>query len=284
MKKLPLVSICIPTFNGKKYISEALDSADAQTYKNLEIIISDDASTDQTLEIVKSFEHTSKIPIRIFHHEPSGIGANWNNCIKKAKGEFIKFLFQDDILYPTCVAELVNLAQSFEGVSLFACKRAILVEGSSTTETEIWKKKYANLQEDLELNEKNYHVLDSNFLKEAKFLKNNKIGEPSTVMFRRAVVEKVGFFKEDLIQVLDFEFYYRILKQSKIVILNKELAAFRIHPAQATNINKNKISKDYEKYYRLLYKNFFWHLGYKTQKKLFKRYHPIGKLYGYLRH
>ncbi|SOC78570.1 Glycosyltransferase involved in cell wall bisynthesis [Salinimicrobium sediminis] len=278
-----MVSICIPTFNGEKYILEALESAIAQTYTNLEIIISDDASTDNTLKCIKKIKQKTDIPIHIYHHRPSGIGANWNNCIKNASGEYIKFLFQDDILYPTCVEELVNVLTSDEKVGLVACKRSILVEGEASAETERWKSNFGNLQEGIELNTKESYTLDFAFLKDEKFIKNNKVGEPSTVLFSRALVKKVGLFREDLIQVLDIEFYYRILKHRKILIVDKELVAFRIHPAQATNVNKNKISKDYEKYYRLLYRNFFWYLDYKTQKKLIKRFHPIGKLYHYLR-
>ncbi|WP_051205413.1 glycosyltransferase family 2 protein [Salinimicrobium xinjiangense] len=283
MKNLPLVSICIPTFNGEKYVSEALESANAQTYKNLEIIISDDDSKDNTLRLIKKFKHSTNIPVRIYHHEPSGIGANWNNCIKNSGGEYIKFLFQDDILYPTCVEELVEILINDEKVGLVACKRSILIEGEASAETESWKNNYGNLQEGIELNKKGLYTYHSQFLKDEKFIKNNKVGEPSTVLFARDLIQRTGFFREDLIQVLDIEFYYRILKHHKILIVDKELVAFRIHPAQATNVNKNKISKDYEKYYRLLYRNFFWYLGYKTQKKLLKQYHPIGRLYRYLR-
>lgn len=281
--KYPLVSICIPTYNGEKYILEALESAVNQTYPNLEIVISDDTSCDKTIQIITEFQKGRDISINIFHHTPSGIGANWNNCMKHANGEYIKFLFQDDVLFPTCVEELLTLFSLHKDLGLAACKREIIVEEKATTATETWKTKYGDLQEGIELKKNGYYILDSGILKNEKFIKNNKIGEPSTVLFPRVIVEKVGFFREDLIQVLDLEFYCRILKHRKIIILNKELAAFRIHPAQATNVNKNNISKDYEKYYRLLYKYYFWHLGYKTQKNLVKRFHPLGKLYSYIR-
>ena len=283
MKKLPLISICIPTYNGEKFIRQALESAYSQTYPNIELVISDDASKDDTLEIIENFSSDKQLSINIYSHKPSGIGANWNNCIKKAKGEYIKFLFQDDILYPTCVEELVALATSDNDAGMVACKRSIITEGKETAATASWMKKYGNLQEGMALEYSEYYLLDSGFLKRDKFLTNNRIGEPSTVLFERSIINKVGYFNEDLVQVLDLEFYYRILKHHNILILNKELASFRIHPGQATNINKDQISKDYEKYYRLLYRDFFWFLGFDSQKKLLKRYHPIGKLYNYLR-
>ena len=72
-----------------------MNSAISQTYPNLEIIVSDDASIDSTLEIVTSYRDKTEIPIHIYNHQPSSIGANWNNCIKKANGVYMKFLFQD---------------------------------------------------------------------------------------------------------------------------------------------------------------------------------------------
>lgn len=284
MDKQPLVSICIPVYNGVKYLQDALNSILSQIYTNFEVVISDDHSEDDTLRIVEDFKKKVSFPVFIYNHEPAGIGANWNNCIKKSNGKFIKFLFQDDILYPTCIEELVKVAITEKGVGLVACKRSIIVEGKNNTVIKAWKKNYGNLQDGLELKSCGWYDLDSRFLKKEKFIKDNKIGEPSTVLFPRALVKKIGFFREDLTQVLDFEFYYRILKHKKIIILNRELAAFRIHPAQATNVNKNTISLDYEKYYRLLYENYFWYLGLNFQKKLLKRYHTIGKIYCYLRY
>ena len=73
MHNSPLVSICIPTYNGQQFIAEAISSALAQTYKNLEIIVSDDASKDDTLSIIKNHTSKTQIPIHIFNHKPIGI-------------------------------------------------------------------------------------------------------------------------------------------------------------------------------------------------------------------
>ena len=62
----------------------------------------------------------------------------------------------------------------------------------------------------------------------------NKIGEPPTVLFKKEIIEEVGYFDEQLKQVLDYVFYYRILKKHPIAILNKKLVSFRIHENQAT--------------------------------------------------
>jgi glycosyltransferase involved in cell wall biosynthesis len=98
MRNTPdLISICIPTYNGENYILEALNSIKNQSYKNIEVIISDDNSNDKTLEICEKFKSEVDFPVYIYNHLPNGIGSNWNNCILKSKGDYIQFLFQDDL-------------------------------------------------------------------------------------------------------------------------------------------------------------------------------------------
>ncbi|MFM6261102.1 glycosyltransferase, partial [Planktothrix sp.] len=101
--ELPLVSVCIPTYNGDKYLTEALSSVVDQTYPHLEIIISDDSSTDKTLEIIESFQKNCSWKVSLFQHEQYGLAKNWNYCISQAHGKYIKFLFQDDLLEPNCL-------------------------------------------------------------------------------------------------------------------------------------------------------------------------------------
>ncbi|MGF1494602.1 MAG: glycosyltransferase [Microcoleaceae cyanobacterium] len=103
----PLVSIVIPTYNGEQFISETLQTALQQTYTNLEIIVSDDGSVDQTLDIVHSFQQQCNWPCSVLTHKNYGLVGNLNFCIQQARGKYIKFLFQDDLLEPDCIAEMV---------------------------------------------------------------------------------------------------------------------------------------------------------------------------------
>lgn len=91
-----LVTVCIATYNGEKYIKEQLDSIINQSYKNIEIIIQDDCSTDRTFEILKEYkEHNS---IKIFQNQENiGYIKNFESVLKKANGEFIAICDQDDI-------------------------------------------------------------------------------------------------------------------------------------------------------------------------------------------
>ena len=275
-----LVSICIPTYNGAPFLQEALDSVSQQTYKNIEVIISDDASNDKTLEIIQDFKAKASFPVSIYHHEPKGIGANWNNCIRKANGKFIKFLFQDDVLLPSYIEEQLAVLSSYNNIGLVASKRKFLIEGKVDLELKEWIETYNDLQEKLELPSGEVSIITENLFKDNKFLKSplNKIGEPPTVFFRKSVVKEIGYFREDLHQILDYEFYYRLLRSYNIAIINKRLVNFRLHQLQATNINRNKPIKDYEIYGRILYEDFFWYLNYSEKKRLFFKFNRIGKI------
>ncbi|SDB22193.1 Glycosyltransferase involved in cell wall bisynthesis [Flavobacteriaceae bacterium MAR_2010_188] len=276
----PLISICIPTYNGARYISEAMDSAINQNFPNLEIIVSDDASTDSTLEIVEDFKNKSKIPIYIFHHKPNGIGANWNNCIKKANGEYIKFLFQDDILESECVKEMFRIYY-LNNIDLLCCKREFKVERSFiSNDSESWINTYRNLQETLDLEWKDdLAIIDKSIFKSSKLLSSpiNKFGEPSVMFFKKSLIDRIGYFKEDLNQVLDYELCYRILIQGNIGISKKELVKFRLHSQQATVKNKsNEIYvRDHEILRKLLYSEYLELLNPELKKQLRRSYNPL---------
>src|SRR5690606_510544 len=117
-----------------------------QTYNHIEVIVSDDASTDNTLGIVEKFKDSVDFPVTVISHKPNGIGANWNNSIKHAKGEYIKFLFQDDVLLPTCISEMVPIFQENKNVELVACKRDFIVETIASNKVKEWIEKYKDLQ------------------------------------------------------------------------------------------------------------------------------------------
>lgn len=275
----PLVSICIPTYNGAEFIAEAMESAIVQTYSNLEIVISDDASTDKTLAIIKSYIIKTKIPIHIYKHHPKGIGANWNNCVRNANGSYIKFLFQDDVLEPNCISTMIELTIKNKKIGLVYCKRNFLYK-ELTDEIKGFISYYGNLHtywDNLEVKEGFKKGVD--YLKDKELIHSpkNKIGEPTAVLLKKECFEKVGYFSEVLEQTLDHEFWYRIMKFYDVGFIDKKLVGFRLHSNQASAINKTKAMPDDELLYKSYYKLLFWQLHLKNQLKLLKKYHPIFK-------
>src|SRR4029078_349231 len=94
----PLVSILIPTYDYGRYLPEAIESVLEQDYPNFEVLISDDASRDDSAKVIARY--AAKDPRIRAHIQPANLGMveNWNWCLREARGEYIKFLFGDDKL------------------------------------------------------------------------------------------------------------------------------------------------------------------------------------------
>jgi glycosyltransferase involved in cell wall biosynthesis len=108
---LPLVSVVVTTLNHENYIKGSIESILSQTYKNIEIIVGDDCSSDSTSQILQNFKSESKI--KVFNHQnrlgPSG---NTNFLLEKCMGEYICLMSGDDLLYPECIQTKINIALS----------------------------------------------------------------------------------------------------------------------------------------------------------------------------
>ncbi|MDU8885471.1 glycosyltransferase [Yeosuana sp. MJ-SS3] len=277
----PLVSICIPTFNGAEFIAEALESAIVQTYTNLEIVVSDDDSDDNTLEIIESYKNLTDIPIHVFHHVPNGIGANWNNCVHYASGDYIKFLFQDDLMTPDCIDKMMQLALVDKKVGLVYCTRDFLISGNPD-DFKIWLNKCSVLHKSwCNLEIKDGIISGKRYLKDAFFMRSpsNKIGEPTAVLLKKACFDKVGYFNNDLKQSLDIEFWYRLMPYYSIGFVDENLVTFRLHSNQATAVNNKNNINEKPMLQAIYYKTIFWHLHPRERWKLFKKYSKTGDIY-----
>ena len=102
----PLVSVCIPAYNNAAYIKETIDSILKQTWKNLELVICDDKSKDNTIEVIESIKDDR---IRLCKNEKNlGMSGNWNKCLHECKGEFIKLICADDMLRKDAIEKEVR--------------------------------------------------------------------------------------------------------------------------------------------------------------------------------
>ncbi len=109
MTAAPLVSIAIISFNNENYIGECIESCLSQTYKNTEIIIADDASTDNSLNIINEYAllHPSKIKV-ISSKINCGVSSNFNKAAIASKGEWIKYIASDDLLINDCIENYIR--------------------------------------------------------------------------------------------------------------------------------------------------------------------------------
>lgn len=202
-------------------------------------MISDDDSTDRTVEVAGKLKPRSSHDFKIITHRRFGMINNWNFCISTARGNYIKFLFQDDLLQPTCIEEMVELAQRDREIGLVFSPRTVLLTKGAVADRACrgvylgckeLHKSWSNLQRI----QPGYELLKDPCLLDDPI---NKIGEPSTVLIKREVFEKVGLFDVNLCQVVDVDMWLRIMGHYKIGFIDKKLSSFRIHLKQQTRQN-----------------------------------------------
>ena len=222
----PKVSVCVPTYNGAKYIKYCIESVLAQTYSNIDILIVDDNSNDETMEILCDFSKRER-RIRIVRNQKNlGLVQNWNRCVELAEGEWIKFVFQDDFIAPDCIEELLNCCN---GGSLFAvCRRNIIFEKGSETLIKLYKY-IENINIENIFNRKTV-ITPENFRSTClKYFDVNFIGEPTAVILHKSIFQKLGTFNPYLIHLCDWEFWLRVGVYQGFTYVPKILATFRVH-------------------------------------------------------
>jgi glycosyltransferase involved in cell wall biosynthesis len=262
-----LVSICIPTFNGEKFLQNALESCKNQTFREIEVIISDDSSTDQTLEICRAFRQTVDFPVFIHNHTPAGIGANWNNCIRNANGEYIKFLFQDDVLKPDCIERMVFYSRKYD-MKAVCCKRRIIDEKSNEVTAGEWYEWFGDLQKTVNLHFREFYIFRKKDLKCLWNTRLNIFGEPVTFLYHKQLFGEIGFFSTSAKQILDLELCYRILQKYPVGIIEDRLISFRYHSEQTSSKNiLQNIENEYSELQKMIVRNFYCHI---PLKKLIK--------------
>ncbi|MBE3088762.1 MAG: glycosyltransferase family 2 protein [Actinobacteria bacterium] len=216
-QKNPLVSICIPTYNNARFLRESLDSIVNQTYSNKEIIVSDNASTDETEKIVK--EYVEKYKVKYYKNEKNiGAEANFTRCIELATGVFIAIYHSDDIYKPDIIDKEAEFLQKYSHVgAVFALDVQINENGKIIGETNLPK----------ELKTKNIY----NFIEIYKsLLKNgNCFLRTPTCMARKFIYNNVGLFNgKEFGTSADLEMWLRISTKYPIGILNEKLMKRRI--------------------------------------------------------
>lgn len=231
------VSICIPTYNGERHLDACIQSALAQTYGNVGIIIVDDGSSDSTREIVGRYAHAAP-RIRVLENGSNlGLVENWNRCIELSSGEWIKFVFQDDFIDPTCIELLVD-AGNKTGRGFVVCRRDFIFDGVPTSTKQLYERfptmdSVAGHRTDLNPEDVARAALELGCV--------NFIGEPTSALIHRKIFAKVGNFRTDLIQYCDLEFWLRTGVQMGIAYVPEKLAHFRVH--EESTSAKNTASK-----------------------------------------
>lgn len=192
----PFISICIPSYKNVDYLKRLLDSIKEQTFKDIEVIISDDSPDDAVSEFIKAY--TFNYSLKYFKNSPSlGTPANWNEAIRNAKGKWIKIMHDDD---------------------WFATNNALQVYHNYVTkypEVNFFYGAYynVNLQNNKAVQVKN-SLLDKLLLRLSplNLFRKNTVGNPSCSFIKN---ENFLFYDEQLKWVVDFDFSISILLKFK---------------------------------------------------------------------
>ena len=227
----PLVTIAIPASNPR-YFLESLDSAVGQTYPHLEILICDDSEGDRIPSMAAS--RAGRVELR-YEKNPERLRArrNYEKCLALARGEYVKFLNDDDVLEPDCVARLLRAFQQVPDLVLATSHRLRIDAGS-------------RVMEDMPATRP---VVARDVVVEGVSLANavimyglNFIGEPSTAMFRKRDFDRrevldgdrpFHFNGEEVRGAADLAMWSRLLVQGNAVFLRDRLSRFRVHGEQA---------------------------------------------------
>lgn len=209
----PKVSIIIPVYNGSNYLAEAIESALAQTYKNIEILVINDGSTDggETEKIALSYGDR----IRYFPKENGGVATALNFGIAKAEWEYISWLSHDDLYLPTKVEEQVNFIRNL------ANKDIILFSNVNT----IGSKWQLISEKSISLEKINTGAL----------LYNLFFSHPinwCTLLIPKIVFKDVWDFNKDLRTTQDYDMWFRMLSKYEFVKFDKPLVLSRTHDEQ----------------------------------------------------
>ena len=228
-KKLLKVSVIIPTYNGSNTILRAINSVLNQTYSNLELIIVDDCSKDNTFEVVKSIKDKR---VRVLRHKSNkGGSAARNTGIKEAKGEYIAFLDDDDEWLSEKVEKQVKYLRS---------KDSSLYKGVVCSYMILSGKKWRTVIQTKEGD-----------LREGIFLMRLSLAAGSCLMVRKEIFNDIGMFDESYLRHQDMEFVLRFLRKYKLAVVREPLAKIYGHSGNVSGQKmlevKSKFLKDFEK-------------------------------------
>lgn len=208
MTKLPRITIITPSYNQGSYIAQTIESVLDQNYPDLEYIVMDGGSTDETLGLLETYEGR----LRWISEKDRGQSHAINKGLRMATGEVIGFLNSDDVLEPGALRRV--------GTFFATHRNASWVTGKCRTVDECGKeiRKPITLYKNLWLRLRSYAVL----------LVLNPISQPAT-FWRRSVMETIGYFDETLHYAMDYDYWLRIGAHFKLNLIDDYLACFRVH-------------------------------------------------------
>lgn len=215
----PLVSVVMPAYNSGKYITDSIESILNQTYKNIELIIINDCSTDETLSIINSFVKKDSRIKCIDNEVNKKISESLNSGIRLAKGKYIARMDSDDIAMPDRLARQVDYMERhadvvLSGGSIYVCSHDMKI-----------------------INMRRYNIEDDNI--RAKIFRYNQFCHPATIFLTEAV-RKAGLYNKVLYDAEDYDLYFRLGQFGKFGNLTDPLLKYRTSSSSVSAVRAHR--------------------------------------------
>jgi len=222
-----LVSIVMPVFNSEKYVEEAIKSCFEQTYSNIEIIVVNDGSTDNSLEILKNYD--DKLVLK--SQENRGVSAATNFGIRSMNGKLFKIMNADDVLYPNCVESLVS---EFDKLN----NKKMIIHGNGET----IDKKSEFVRDISQSNLNSLSQFDQNVI----LLHHNVIIHSASLFHMETF--QYGYYNESLKAAVDYELWLKLcLKYNfKLHLLEQKVVKRRIVKNEGITARTLKETSNYQ--------------------------------------
>jgi len=238
----PFVSICIPCYNAAPYIGDALKSVLAQTYTNLEIIICDDCSTDNTVEVVRSFID-SRISLHL-NTKNTGSSRNYNKVLSFVNGKYVKLLCADDMLMPDCIEKQVRIFETNEdkNIAFVTAEKRVIKENGKF----LFVKKFPG---------KGGFYDGKKAVRKSVRYGTNIFGEPGLPLMKTEIFHQTaGVIEDDYYTYCnDFDLLCKMLLFGDLYVIKESLFLFRIVYPSTTSKTRWRQAMVVKDYFTLLY-------------------------------
>lgn len=223
----PLVSICMPVLNGRPFLRQRMESIEAQTLEDWELVVCDSHSDDGSWEYMKSWEGSSRVQL---HQVPrQGVYAGWNECLERARGKYIHIAAADDVIEPDFLDRTVGMLERYPDVDL-AVTQFKFIDEHDRRALRNKRRLDALYEEWIHLPHRRHSETD--------ILIHFCVGIPwttaSALVFRSSLLGKVGLFRTDYGSEADGLWALRASMHSDCISIPERLASWRRHANQAS--------------------------------------------------
>lgn len=212
------VSICIPTYNSARFLGAAVESALAQDYDDFEVVVCDNASTDETPELVRNYADNPHLRT-VRYETPVGQAANWNRCLDLARGDYVVLLHADDLLKPAFIRRASLVLDAHTDVGLVHCA----VQHADTALAPLHVQR---------LYDEDRVDREEDLLR--RLLLDGCVVNPCGVMVRRGVYDEVGRFTEHIVWGVDWHMWIRAALCAPTAYISEVLGVYRQHAQSGT--------------------------------------------------